>query len=318
MPKTWLSLAKIKCPDYYQGNIFLGNEIEDEEKYHFAFRGRMDERYDEARAVHNKQFLYIKNYMPWAPWIQHLEYQWKIKAQVAWEEYVQLGKATGIQCAPFHPKTNIEELYDMKNDPDCTNNLISNTEYKEIANELRLALREWQLDINDTGLLLESEMNKRAKQNKLTVMEMAQDRNLYPLEKLINAADLALSALPKNKIIFEELIKQSDPGLRYWGAIGLMRIGDYSKGKYLSKDASDEVKTVGAWMMISEKQYDEGFRVISSMLENNSNASLFILNVLDWVDKDLKIISNKLANFDYEKGKDLDKMRNFLIQKWRK
>ena len=51
------------------------------------------------------------------------------------------------------------------------------------------------------------------------------------------------------------------------------------------------------------------------MLENNSNASLFILNVLDWVDKDLKIISNKLANFDYEKGKDLDKMRNFLIQK---
>ena len=69
-------------------------------------------------------------------------------------------------------------------------------------------------------------------------------------------------------------------------------------------------------MMISEKQYDEGFRVISSMLENNSNASLFILNVLDWVDEDLKIISNKLANFDYEKGKDLDKMRNFLIQKW--
>ena len=39
-----------------------------------------------------------------------------------------------------------------------------------------------------------------------------------------------------------------------------------------------------------KKQYDEGFRVISSMLENNSNASLFILNVLDWIDEDLKII----------------------------
>ena len=36
-------------------------------------------------------------------------------------------------------------------------------------------------------------MNKRAKQNKLTVVEMAQDPKLYPLEKLINAADLALS-----------------------------------------------------------------------------------------------------------------------------
>ena len=60
MPKTWLSLAKIKCPDYYQGNIFLGNEIEDEEKYHFAFRGRMDENAYEARAVHNKNFYILK------------------------------------------------------------------------------------------------------------------------------------------------------------------------------------------------------------------------------------------------------------------
>ena len=52
-------------------------------------------------------------------------------------------------------------------------------------------------------------MNQRAQQNKLTVMEMVQNPNLYPLNQLMNAADLALSALPKNKIIFEELIKQS-------------------------------------------------------------------------------------------------------------
>ena len=76
--------------------------------------------------------------MPWAPWIQHLEYQWKIKAQVAWEEHVNLGKATGIQAYPFIQKMN-EELYDMKNDPDCTNNLISNSEFKEIADELRIS-----------------------------------------------------------------------------------------------------------------------------------------------------------------------------------
>ena len=184
MPKTWLSLAGAKAPDYYQGNIFLGEERESENKYHFAFRGRMDERYDEARCVHNKQFLYIKNYMPWAPWIQHLEYQWKIKAQVAWEQHVHLGKVSEVQYAPFYPKTNIEELYDMKNDPDCIHNLIGNAEYKQISDELRLALREWQLTINDTGLLLESEMNKRAKQNKLTVMEMAQDPKFIPFRKV--------------------------------------------------------------------------------------------------------------------------------------
>ena len=317
MPKTWLSLAGVKAPDYYQGNIFLGEERESENKYHFAFRGRMDERYDEARCVHNKQFLYIKNYMPWAPWIQHLEYQWKIKAQVAWEEHVRLGKASEAQYTPFYPKTNIEELYDMKNDPDCIHNLIGNTEYKQISDELRLALREWQLTINDTGLLLESEMNKRAKQNKLTVMEMAQDSNLYPLEKLINAADLALSGLPQNKKSLNQLIMHSDPGLRYWGSIGLLRLGDYSSAESLSNDVSDEVKAIGAWMLIYDERYEDGLNILFSMLENNSDASLFILNVLDWTGQDLKLISEKLIKLNYEKGKDLDKMRNFLIRKWR-
>lgn len=317
MPKTWLSLAGVKAPDYYQGNIFLGEERESENKYHFAFRGRMDERYDEARCVHNKQFLYIKNYMPWAPWIQHLEYQWKIKAQVAWEEHVRLGKASEVQYTPFYPKTNIEELYDMKNDPDCIHNLIGNTEYKQISDELRLALREWQLTINDTGLLLESEMNKRAKQNKLTVMEMAQDSNLYPLEKLINAADLALSGLPQNKKSLNQLIMHSDPGLRYWGSIGLLRLGDYSSAEYLSNDVSDEVKAIGAWMLICDERHEDGLSILFSMLENNSDASLFILNVLDWTGQDLKLISEKLIKLNYEKGKDLDKMRNFLIRKWR-
>ena len=51
------------------------------------------------------------------------------------------------------------------------------------------------------------------------------------------------------------------------------------------------------------------------MLENNSDASLFILNVLDWTGQDLKLISEKLIKLNYEKGNDLDKMRNFLIRK---
>ena len=160
-------------------------------------------------------------------------------------------------------------------------------------------------------------MNKRAKQNKLTVMEMAQDPNLYPLNKLINAADLALSGLPHNKKDLHHLIMHSDPGLRYWGAIGLFRLGDYSSAESLSNDVSDEVKAIGAWMLICDERYEDGLNILFSMLENNSDASLFILNVLDWTGQDLKIISEKLIKLNYEKGKDLDKMRNFLIRKWR-
>lgn len=92
MPKTWLSLAGVEVPAYYQGRMFLGEEQEPEAAYHYAFRGRMDERLDCARAVHNKQFLLVRNYMPYVPWVQHLEYQWKIPAMRAWEAHVQAGE----------------------------------------------------------------------------------------------------------------------------------------------------------------------------------------------------------------------------------
>ena len=41
-----------------------------ERKYHVSFRGRMDERCDNVRAIRNKKYLYVRNYMPYAPWGQ--------------------------------------------------------------------------------------------------------------------------------------------------------------------------------------------------------------------------------------------------------
>ena len=49
MPKTWLSIAQAPIPEIMQGRIFLGPQTEPEPQYAFAFRGRMDERFDESR-----------------------------------------------------------------------------------------------------------------------------------------------------------------------------------------------------------------------------------------------------------------------------
>ncbi|MEP5913884.1 MAG: sulfatase, partial [Flavobacteriaceae bacterium] len=66
MPKTWLSITGAPVPNYMQGNIFLGKNTEPEQEYHFAYRGRMDEGNENARAVYDKEFVYIRNYMPYA------------------------------------------------------------------------------------------------------------------------------------------------------------------------------------------------------------------------------------------------------------
>ena len=72
MTKTWLSIANAITPSYLSGKVFLGSKAEKERDWHISFRTRMDERCDNVRAIRNKQFLYIRNYMPYAPWGQKL------------------------------------------------------------------------------------------------------------------------------------------------------------------------------------------------------------------------------------------------------
>ncbi|MFV1996063.1 MAG: sulfatase, partial [Verrucomicrobiales bacterium] len=117
MPKTWLSLAGAEVPSIMQGRIFLGADKEQERDFHVAFRGRMDERYDNVRAVRGKRFLYIRNYMPFAPWGQHLNYLWKMVATQAWEEHYLAGKTDAVTGRFFGVKPYTEELYDTRGDP---------------------------------------------------------------------------------------------------------------------------------------------------------------------------------------------------------
>ncbi len=114
MPKTWLSLTDVAIPDYMQGDIFLGKNKAPEKEFHFAFRGRMDGRNENARAVYDKEFVYIRNYMPYVQWMQYLDYLWKVKATEAWDNYVKEGKGTEAQRKFFFPKGYSGELYDLK------------------------------------------------------------------------------------------------------------------------------------------------------------------------------------------------------------
>ncbi|MFD2157904.1 sulfatase [Rubritalea tangerina] len=96
MPATWLSIAGIEPPARFQGRVFLGESDRAERDYHFSYRGRMDERIDNVRAVRTKRFLYIRNYMPHVPRGQHLEYLWKMWATVAWHDQFKNGKTDSV------------------------------------------------------------------------------------------------------------------------------------------------------------------------------------------------------------------------------
>ncbi|MEI6890696.1 MAG: sulfatase [Pontiella sp.] len=300
MPKTWLSLAGSNIPDVMQGTVFLGRGIEPEPEALFAFRGRMDERCENARAVCDKRFLYIRNYMPYVPWMQHLNYLWKMKATQAWDDHVQAGLATEVQSRWFAPKACTEELYDMQQDPDSVNNLMDNPKFAETAQRMRRHLRHWQESVYDSGLLPESEMVKRAADHGMTIYEMVRDDQIYNLPALLDAADLALEKDPENRKALIDLLNRADCGMRYWGMVGCFLLNEPSAGFQGLEDPSHEVRAMAAWLLINTGERQKGFQCLENLLKINSYATLKVLNIIDWIGEDARGLLPMIKELELE------------------
>ncbi|MCH6258488.1 sulfatase [Puniceicoccaceae bacterium K14] len=300
MPQTWLTIAQTEVPQHMQGTNFLGKDTQNQRSLHFAYRGRMDERNENARSVCDGRFLYIRNYMPYVPWMQRLQYLWKMEATRAWEHAVTTGQATEQQSRYFEPKTWTVELYDLQKDPDNINNLAEKTEYSETVTSMRKALHDWQLQIHDSGLLPESEMVKRATDNDITIYELVRDPNLYNLPDLLAAADLALENDPINLPLLRDLLKNDDSGLRYWGIIGAFLLNDKKSGYIAIDDESHEVQAIAAWLLIRNSDKEVGLNRITSLLKGGSYASLKLLNILDWMGDEAQSVMPTLQTIPFE------------------
>lgn len=323
MPKTWLSLAGAKVPDHMHGRVFLGPDKEPERDSHFAFTSRQANRYYEMRAVRTRNLLYIKNYKPYLSTGQHLGYLWRMQATQAWDEHHRMGQTDAITGAFFQPRQPVEELYDPVRDPDNVINLAHRAEHQEDLKKMRAKLREWQLNLNDTGLLPEEMMARRAREHGTTIYEMAQDRDLYDLPAYLEAADVALAADPRNTDEFISMLEDEDSGLRHWGVIGLLMLGELGTEEVsaLASRLTDEehvVRAIAAWALLNAGKEKEAARsCLIALLENQSHASLLALNVIDLSDDDVSIYLSAIeqavdCNFGFNYG---TRMKEYLTAK---
>lgn len=253
MPKTFLSLAGATVPQSYQGHIFLGGDIEPDPKYHLSFRERADECSDMVRGMRDKQYAYIKNYMPWAPNGQKLRYMWTMIGTQAWEKHYQDGKCDAVTGRFFRPRPS-EEFYDTVKDFDNIHNLANSPQHRAKLTELKQALRKKQLELFDSGLLPENMRVRRAEAHGLTIYEMVRKPKLYPLEKYLDFSDLALSRNPNNLNQLIKGMKDPDEGIRYWAICGLFLLEEKAKPalKTIEKaltDESTEVQMMAAWTL---------------------------------------------------------------------
>lgn len=308
---TLLSLAGTKIPGYLQGNPFLGEQKTKDQEYTFMSRQRMDERYDNVRAVRDKKFRYIRNYMPFRITMQHVEFLFNSISAKSWAEEFNAGRTNEIQSRFFKEKP-VEELYDTENDPWEINNLAGDPKYAEVLKRMRKALDNWRMETYDVRVIPEP-----------NYVELAGNMPLYdyvrsekcPFEKLIKASDLAVLGSAKDIDTFIKYLSDENSSVRYWGATGLLVLKDAANPaidelKKATNDSSCAVATLAAEALYRLGEKETADKTYAKYLNMNGidvYSRVFALNSIDAVNDNSSVIKagvQKLIddlNAEYEK-----------------
>ncbi len=155
---TVLSLAGVALPAYLQGQPFMGANQPAPREYVFSARDRMDERHDTIRSVRDAHYRYIRNYQPWVPYSQYIDYCERGDVQKELRRLAAEGQLPE-GCRWFTlPEKPVEELYDMVQDPHSLRNLATDPAHVERLERLRTVQSQWIRDTRDLGLLPEPEL----------------------------------------------------------------------------------------------------------------------------------------------------------------
>ena len=325
---TLLSIIGTPIPKYIQGDAFLGSQKTKDPEYTFMTRGRMDERYDLVRAVRDKQFRYIRNYMPFRISMQHVEFLFKAPSAEAWFTAFKEGKTNAIQSFPFQTKP-VEELYDSENDPWEVNNLASKPEFASVLKRMRKVETDWMRKVKDTGLIPESEYATFVAPNKSMYDYMRSPE--CPFDELMDASGVATLGSKKNINTFIKNLKSRNSAIRYWGATGLLILKSDAKPaiaelKVATNDISGTVATLAseALYKLGEKKIaiDTYTRILSSK-NGNIYDKIFALNSIDAINdssEELKtavqVLSNNTKRVFNEPEHYMIQNLDYLLLKW--
>tara|TARA_R110002096_G_scaffold4493_4_gene20775 strand:- start:4949 stop:6817 length:1869 start_codon:yes stop_codon:yes gene_type:complete len=217
---TVMNLAGISIPEHMQGRAFLGENLTEKPNYVFGARDRMDERYDIIRAVRGPRFRYIRNFESLKPYYQYMNTPEKgatmreIRKMEQNNGLTEAGKLFSAETKPA------EEFYDLEADPHEIHNLANDPQYEKQIAEMRSALRQWQNETGDLGLLPESEIAIREKAAGSRYEILHRDGGIGFLAELTEIATLAASK-DTEPSKFQEALNHEDAAIRYWAATGI-------------------------------------------------------------------------------------------------
>ena len=155
MNASSLAAADIPIPDVYHGRPLFGPQAKPRD-FIFTARDRCDMTIDRIRAVRDKRFKYIRNYMPERPYTQFNEY---IKNSYptlgVMKEQHAAGKLNAAQDLFMAVRKPEIEFYDTAKDPFEIHNLAAHPSQKKLVAQFGKRLDEWVTAMHDQGATLE-------------------------------------------------------------------------------------------------------------------------------------------------------------------
>lgn len=267
---TLLSLLELPIPERMQGRAFLGKAAGTPQRYVFGARDRVDEVLELSRSVRDARYLYIRNYMPHLSWNQPESFSDQLALRREITQLAAAGRLNAAQMTYAAPTKPIECLYDSATDPWQTNNLAGDPALRPVLERMRQALRDWQKETRDLGFIHEWQAWQMCAGGR-PLVEVARSEKNHPLERVLDTAERVGQAGQAAE--FVRRLKDTDPTVRYWAAIGLRAAGREGAvaGKALRQALADDalpvrIEAAGAVFALSEdrKALDVLIEVVAS------------------------------------------------------
>ncbi|WP_111708852.1 sulfatase family protein [Lutibacter citreus] len=133
---TILDFAGVETPSYMTGRPMFADNFKRE--YVYSARDLWDEIPEKMRAITSKEWKYIRNDKPEIPFDAHQAYlEFYRPAVHIMRGLKKQGKLNKNQSFFFEDTKPVEELYNLKNDPQELINLANNPKYASILEDLR-------------------------------------------------------------------------------------------------------------------------------------------------------------------------------------
>lgn len=224
-PPTVLNLIGQPIPDYMQGKPFLGPNSKAERQIVYGTRDRVDEVMEMARSVRDKQFLYVRNYMP------HLSYNQpsvfsdlsEIRKEINGAASTDLAALSAAQRAYAGPRKPVEEFYDCNADPDNLINLLDgelSLDQRAALVRLRKIYIRTRGEIGDVGAIPESVMRGHVRAQGAPIRDIL-DRKMNQAPNLEAAWAAADSVGKKDRNALVNFLSSENASDRYWALVGM-------------------------------------------------------------------------------------------------